>query len=387
MALATGFADKYRFDPFFRTEVNIIGLQALFSLCILVIIGVSFLYIYREVSTTFVQEVAGGSITGVDVATAEATLFQKLQDIRNKNLGMLLGGILFATIVFGYIIGRVTLSPARNALRSQKQFIGNIAHELRTPLSIIKTNTEIALLDDAVDRKIKHVLESNVEELNRASEIINNLLSLNSFIRPEQIKFEDVDLGKVIESVMHDLLPLATNKRIAVVVRRASRRGDYSTVWGNPTALDQIVRNLIKNSINYTPPGGNIHVTTEPHGDQYVRLSVEDTGIGIARKDLFRIFEPFYRVDRSRNREHGGGSGLGLAIVSELVKLHHGKIVMRSTPGKGTAAIILFHAGTRTVTEEPRNGKDIHGFNEISVDFSARKGPRKNISLGQENLL
>lgn len=384
--MATGFADKYRFDPFVRAEVNTIALQTVFALLILVLVGILFTYTYRDMVATVIEQLSAIH-PDLTADVESAAIMGQFEQIKSTGLGVVVAAIIMITVIFGYAIARITLSPARNALKSQKQFIGNIAHELRTPLSIIKTNTEIALLDENLDRKVRQVLESDLEELNRTSEIINNLLSLNSFIRPEQVRFGDVDLGKVIETVVHDLLPLANRKRIAVIVRRSSRRGDYSTVWGNQTALDQIVRNLIKNSINYTPSGGNIHITTEPYGDQYVRLSIEDTGIGIARKDLFRIFEPFYRVDRSRSREHGGGSGLGLAIVSELVKLHHGKIVMRSTPGKGTTALILLHAGTRTVADEERNGKDIHGFNEISVDFSARKGARKPNTPGQENLL
>ncbi|OHA83707.1 MAG: hypothetical protein A2408_00365 [Candidatus Yonathbacteria bacterium RIFOXYC1_FULL_52_10] len=383
--MVIGFADKYRFDPFLRAQVNTIGLQAVFAVLILVVVGISFTYLYKEITLTLIQKIRENILLGTGAGDPEIILHE-LESIKTKNLTVITGSIVFMTVIFGYIIGRITLSPARNALKSQKQFIGNIAHELRTPLSIVKTNTEVTLLDDTIDPKIKHVLKSNVEELNRASEIINNLLSFNSFIRPEQVKFENVDLGKIIESVVHDLLPLADRKHIEIVMRRASRRGDYSTVWGNPTALDQIVRNLLKNSINYTPHDGSIHITTEPYDNLHVRLSVEDTGIGIARKDLFRIFEPFYRVDRSRSREHGGGSGLGLAIVSELVKLHHGKIVMRSTPGRGTNAIVLLHAGEHPAVEDPRRKDDL-GFNEVSVDFSARKGAQKNMSVVQGNLL
>lgn len=353
---------------------------------ILVVIGTSFTYLYKELSLTLIQKIRESVLLGATVTDPEAFL-RDLEQIKTKNLSVIIAWVVLLTAIFGYIIGRVTLSPARNALKSQKQFIGNIAHELRTPLSIVKTNTEIALLENTVDHKIRHVLESNIEELNRASEIINNLLSFNSLIRPEQIKFEDADLSRIIELVVHDLLPFANRKHIAILVRRAARRGDYSTVWGNPTALDQIVRNLLKNAINYTPPNGTIHITTEPYGDSYIRLSVEDTGIGIPRKDLFRIFEPFYRVDHSRSRDHGGGSGLGLTIVSELVKLHHGKIIMRSTPGKGTTAIILLHAGTRENPEDRRGRKGPQGFNEVSVDFSPRKGPRKAPGASQANLL
>jgi signal transduction histidine kinase len=124
---------------------------------------------------------------------------------------------------------------------------------------------------------------------------------------------------------------------------------------GNPTALTQVISNLLKNAINYTPPGGQITlaVSANPYGE--IELYVRDTGIGIARKDLDHIFEPFFRAERSRTRAQGG-SGLGLTITSELVKLHNGKISIRSTQGRGTTVTVSFPQ-----LQHPHHAAEMHG--------------------------
>ncbi|MBV9159853.1 MAG: HAMP domain-containing histidine kinase, partial [Candidatus Kaiserbacteria bacterium] len=239
-------------------------------------------------------------------------------------------------------------------------------HELRTPLSVIKTNTEVALLDDKVSPEMKETLHSNIEELDRISEIINNLLSLSALVKPERIEFSAVDLSAVATDSVQKLSQLAKRGEHQVTLRKSPD----TQVWGNATALQQIVSNLLKNAITYTPRGGHIRITVEPAPNNQVELIVQDSGIGIARKDLFRIFEPFYRADPSRTKGRGG-TGLGLAIVSELIKMHQGRITIRSAVGRGTTVSVLFPGVTARSTVG--NETDLQaGLNEIAVDFTKR---------------
>ncbi|MDO8492804.1 MAG: HAMP domain-containing sensor histidine kinase, partial [bacterium] len=233
---------------------------------------------------------------------------------------------------------RITLAPARKSLSAQKQFIGNIAHELRTPLSIIKTNIEVSLLKNTLeDDYVKKMLRSNVEELDRISDIINNLLSFSTLVKPENVKFEKVNLGKVADNIVGKLGNLAKSKNILLTVEKSG-----STVINSRISiLEQIVMNLLKNALHYTPVGGAVLVRVRQSDLNFIELQVEDTGIGIAPKDLHRIFEPFYRADPSRVHTHSG-SGLGLAIVNELVRLHNGKIFITSNLNQGTCVIISF---------------------------------------------
>lgn len=362
---ATVWLNSYRYDPFFRTEINVIGLQVAFGLVILGLIGTAYSILYHDTSTAILQGIRDARELN-SLESIGPSIIKNTEAIRTVNLIGLIGSIILVTVLFGYIIARVTLSPARNALSAQKQFVGNIAHEVRTPLSVIKTNTEVALLGDDVSTDMRETLMSNIEELDRISEIINNLLSLSALVRPERMEFAAVDLSLVATDVVHKFSQLARRNEQQITLRKSPD----CKVWGNNTALTQIVGNLVKNAVVYTPRGGHIRVTIEPAPNNQVELIVQDSGIGIARKDLFRIFEPFYRADPSRTKG-AGGSGLGLAIVSELIKTHQGRITIRSAVGRGTTVSVLFPGAHNQVrVGQEANNRDT--LNEIAVDFSGR---------------
>ena len=365
MASVTDFAHNYRFDPFFRTEVNVIGLQITFTLFLLAVVGIIAAQLYHDASAAVAHGIA-------DALTPDSTPFSignsviaELDYTRSRTVFLAVLAIVLVSIFFTYIIARLALAPTRNALESQKRFIGNIAHELRTPLSIIKTNTEVRLLDAEVSPTGRALHQGNLEELDRVSEIINNLLSLSASIRPERIEFYDVDLGMVVQTVTRKLHDLSNSKHLEMEARMSERRA----VWGNTTALEQIVMNVMKNAVIYTPRSGRILVTVEPVYPDFIELTVQDSGTGIRRKDLFHIFEPFYRADPSRKRG-GSGSGLGLTIVSELVRLHNGKITVRSAEGRGTIVTILLPAGRQSIEPHAPVKSTEDNTNEIAVDFS-----------------
>src|SRR3989344_1367980 len=360
-ASATGFADRYRFDPFLRTQINVIGMLLAFSIFLLVLLGILVDSVYRDLSLAIVTGVRDQLLLGAAPGTAPA-----LDDIRSDNLTAISVITASATVAFGYLLTRVALSPTRNALSSQKQFIGNIAHELRTPLSIIKTNTEVTLLGDNVAQETRETLESTVEELDRLSDIINNLLSLSASVRPERIEFKPIDISDVIGDVVRKLDGLAKLRNLEVTTRVS--QACYGS--GNHSALEQILTNIIKNAINYTSRGGSISVTSEQIGASHVEIVVTDSGAGIARQDLFHIFEPFSRAEPSRNRAKGG-SAVGLAIVSELVRLHHGKITVRSAVGRGTTVVISLPLAPTPAQDKLAHGKGF--FDEVAVDYSHRK--------------
>ena len=282
-----------------------------------------------------------------------------------KNLPVVLGVIGLIAIGFGYLAARVTLRLTRDVLALQKQFIGNIAHELRSPLSIIKTNTELAMLDPTIGPDLKKALVSNGEEVDRASGIISNLVSLAALSQPLHIEFSSVNLSSVATLSLKKLAPLARRAHIDIVVRETP--GAY--VWGNANALEQIVNNLVKNAIQHTSHGGQIDVTIEPSFDtNHTELTIKDSGIGIAREDLFHIFEPFYRAKLSRAQVRDG-SGLGLTIVSELVKAHGGKITVRSSPGHGTMIWVLLPNKEIGKVAEHIGDENVA---EVSLDFLHR---------------
>lgn len=358
----TGLRDKYRQDIFVRTQWNIIGLHVISGIFLLILISFAFQYLYEEVTQTIVDGIMGQLVAGTSDG---GEIVQASQGIQRRHFIIVFIATTAVTVLIGFFTARVALAPARNALAFQKRFIGNIAHELRTPLSIIKTNSEVTLMDAGLDSKLRATLKDNITELNRASEIINNLLTFNNLIQPEQPRFEYLDLGAIVDISLKKLHGFAERQKIEIQVKKSTPR----TVYGNKTALEQIVTNLVKNAITYTLPGGRVSVGIRPDYAGNILLTVQDTGIGISQNDLFHIFEPFYRAERSRSRRWGS-SGLGLTIVSELLKIHRGKISVRSAVNKGTTILIsLPYKGERGkgIDSSAPVGPDL---NEVSMDYS-----------------
>ena len=364
----TDFAHKFRSDPFFRTEVSIIGLQLVFAALLLFIVAVTATSLYQDASAALSRGISEVLAAQSSPTTIGDSIAAELSSMRTRTVTFSAIAVVGVTLVLSYLIARVALSPTRNALASQKQFIGNVAHELRTPLSIIKTNTEVRLLvDPGMPQEARTLYESTIEELDRISEIINNLLSLSASVRPERLEFKDIDLGDIVHNVIEKLNNLSDSKHLEITARMGERR----VVLGNATALEQVAMNILKNAIIYSPRGSRIVVTVEPVYPDHIEFSVQDFGVGIARKDLFRIFEPYYRADPSRKRE-GGGSGLGLTIVSELVKLHNGKITVRSAEQRGTIVTVLLPAGRSSLDAKGDAQRGRENANEVTVDFSHR---------------
>lgn len=348
MASVIGFAHRFRGDSFFRTECNLIALQIAYA-TILVAVSIATLFIlYHDILT----RVAGALVAMLtSPAPPSATAITAgLAAIRTQDIFELVAVIAVTAIVFGYLVTRFALAPARNALSAQKRFIGDVAHELRTPLAVIRTNMEVQLLEEEISKDARAFVLSNLEELDRISGLINNLLTLNAFLKPQEMPFGNVHLDRIAERVFDRLESLA--KRRSVRLKLSATRREPA--WGNAAALEQVLMNLVKNAVQHTEDG-EVRVTIGPSTSGALELVVADTGTGIKREDLLHIFEPFYRGDRARARAGGAGSGLGLAIVNELVRLHRGRIRIQSAPEIGTRVTVTIPYGRPTL--EKREGQ------------------------------
>ena len=266
--------------------MHTIALFVCFSTFLLIVMSVSSYYLYHDVTNAMADAIRESILAEAPPGSIGESVVIRLEELQREKLVILATIVIAATVVAGYAVARIILTPTRNALEFQKQFIGNVAHELRTPLSNIKTESEVAMLDPLMREETKNLLTSNVQELNRISEIINNLLSLSASIRPERMEFRDEDLGTIVEHAIRKLADFAEAKGHEITVRMSERR----LVWGNATALEQIAVNILKNAIMYTQPGGTIAISVEPVQPDYMELTVRDSGSGIARKDLFRVF-------------------------------------------------------------------------------------------------
>ena len=220
------------------------------------------------------------------------------------------------------------------AARSRQDFTANVSHELKTPITAISGYAELIenrMVDEKTQLKFAGDIRKNADRL---------LMLINDIIRLSELEhagrtpeFTRVDLYEVAAERVEMLQPSAAQKNI-----RMKLEGTVCEVTSNRGMLTELVDNLVQNAIRYNVPGGAVEVSVKKEGNHGI-LTVKDTGIGIPEADRERVFERFYRVDKSRSRETGG-TGLGLAIVKHIVELHDGEISLESEVGKGTEITI-----------------------------------------------
>lgn len=227
------------------------------------------------------------------------------------------------------------LDQLETAHSTQQRFVADASHELRTPLTILRGEIEVALRKPRVAEEYCEILQSNREEIERLSRLVENLLTLASADAGEAIsQNEIVDLSVVSRSVVDRLSETARQNQIAVSIMADAP----AEVKGDSVALDRVVFNLIENAIRYSPAGETVTVRVSVQNAEAL-LEVADTGTGIAPEHLPHLFERFYRVDKARSRKLGG-AGLGLSIVKALVEAHGGHVEVRSEIGKGSRFIV-----------------------------------------------
>jgi len=218
-----------------------------------------------------------------------------------------------------------------------KQFSQDAAHELRTPLTIIRGEIEELLTYEKIPRMVSTSLESILEEIQYLISISNTLMLLHSIDTGKiGYDFSQIDLSTIVSDTYEDASILVSEKNQKLKLRH----NDHVKVNGNEELLTRLLWNLIDNSVKYTPEKGSISIELKKENN-HATITVQDNGCGIPEDDIPRIFERFYRVDKSRSRELGG-SGLGLSICKWIVELHEGTIQVESKLNKGTNVIVEF---------------------------------------------
>ena len=230
----------------------------------------------------------------------------------------------------------------------RKRFVADVSHELKTPITSIMGYAD-TLLENEIDGEIsKKFLERISTEAQRMSRLVSDLLTLSRYdtskINTEKTEF---DLGELVKYTFEGL---------DLEMKKKSQSGecfvtsDVPLVYADKNGIERVVLNILTNAIKYTPENGNIKVYVGfVYNDAYIKII--DTGIGIPKEDLDKIFERFYRVDKARTREMGG-TGLGLSIAKEILDRNNGMIDIKSEVGKGTEVVI------RIPTKQPKNIKE-----------------------------
>lgn len=261
------------------------------------------------------REISGANLNSRLQKLETGDELQRLSDTLNEMLGRIESAFL-----------RVT------------QFTADASHELRTPVSLIRTEAELALRRSRGEAEYKESLRHILLEAERTSTLIEQLLALaRTDSGRETLNMQPLDLSEMLRGVVESWRPVATIRNLQFSVRIEAHA---SFLIGDEAALRRLADILLDNAFKYTPPPGSVHLSFEQKHDKGM-LMVQDSGVGIAEGDQPRIFERFYRVDKARSREQGG-AGLGLAIAQWIVAQHRGAITLESRPGQGTTFRVEF---------------------------------------------
>lgn len=248
--------------------------------------------------------------------------------------------ILVSAGLLGYLLAGWTLKPIARMLEDQTRFISDASHELKTPLTAMKSSFEVFLREPKPNiSEAREVIKDGVKDVDNLANLASSLLTLSRFSEPDTgVSRESVDLAKIIYDVADALKPLAQNRQININLNVAS-----AYILGDSQKLAELFTILLDNAIKYSKENGKVAVMLNKT-DGHVLVDVADFGIGIATEDLAHIFDRFYRADTSRTKTVVDGHGLGLAIAKKIVEAHKGTITVKSQLGAGTTFQIKFRA-------------------------------------------
>jgi two-component system sensor histidine kinase ResE len=224
------------------------------------------------------------------------------------------------------------LDAVASAVKEQSQFIADVSHEMRTPLTVLRGSLEVALEEERPTEEYREVISGALLEVRHLTRLSQNLLFLaRGQSGRVTLSFANIDLVKLLGEIARNIGPAASDRDLGLSVELPS---EPVRAFVDADRLQQVFHNLLENAMRYTEPGGTIRIrlTSVP---AEARMEVSDTGIGIPPEDLPYVFERFFRSDRAR-RAYSGGSGLGLSIVRWIVEAHKGTVVVTSRAGEGT---------------------------------------------------
>lgn len=316
-----------------------IELTLIYAIILAAIIGISSIITYSLFSSR------------LDVRWAQYHVPPRIIDIQGDNfpdearseLALTLfavnGVLLTGAIGLSYILAGITLHPIQQAYEKQRRFLSDASHELRTPLAILQTDLENELSEKHITQPDKERAESYLEEVTRMGSIVKDLLLISRLDTEDSRKnhIESVDFSALATATITRLTPYAQKNKIMLISQLPELP---VTIQANTEHISQAIMNLIKNGIDYNKEKGSVTISMKIEKNT-ATLVIADTGVGIPKEDLTKIFDRFYRSDASRTRSTGG-SGLGLSIVQSIAKTYNGSAELKSDGVQGSTAYLSF---------------------------------------------
>ena len=235
----------------------------------------------------------------------------------------------------GYWLAGKTLKPIEDMIEKQKKFVADAAHELKTPLTAIKTDIEVNLRNKNMDiKKARSVLENTIKEVDSLTMLTNSLIKQSKYQDYTNSGKEIIDLKTLIEEINDKLTPKAKAKNIETNIS-----GENIKIEANKESISELITIILDNAIKFNKDNGLVEVFVEKR-DNKAFIKVKDTGEGIDSKDIPHIFDRFYKSDTSRSKSQNEGFGLGLSIAKEIAESHDGHVSVTSKKGEGSEFII-----------------------------------------------
>ena len=260
---------------------------------------------------------------------------ERLLQQGERTLSVIASPVLESGQVTGAVVLTMDVTEREQREKLRREFSANVSHELKTPLTSISGFAELMSQGLVPEDKVREFSRDIQKECVRLTNLVEDIMDLSRMEEGGEMEWEGVDLYALCDEVLQSLMPVANKQEISLHLA-----GDEQTVRGVRQVLHEMIYNLCDNAIKYNRPGGSVTVTVSQSGGR-TSVTVADTGIGIPYEDQSRVFERFYRVDKSHSRAIGG-TGLGLSIVKHAAALHSAEVKLQSRPGEGTVITVLF---------------------------------------------
>ncbi|MCL5746812.1 MAG: HAMP domain-containing histidine kinase [Patescibacteria group bacterium] len=258
-----------------------------------------------------------------------------------RNALLLIDTVLLLSVpAITWFLTGITLAPVQKAHDREKQFLTDASHDLRTPLSILSGEIEIALRKERTKEEYKKIMQSNKEEIDDLIALVQNMLFLVQNKQYQNVKKEQVDITDLLIERISVFRESAKQKKLQLSFVPSKQS---LLIYGNTQLLKRLFTGILDNAVKYTLPGGKI-ITELKQEKQSVLVNITDTGIGIPFEEQEKVFDRFYRTDASRTEK---GYGLGLSIAKQIVENHAGTIRLYSKAGKGTTIALVFPIATQ----------------------------------------